>query len=61
MEDTPWSNFPSFGPVGIPPGIEDRLRRLEELLGFRHFIRQEHRPDLSQGALLNEPDLRQWS
>ena len=38
--------------------VEERLARLEALLGGDpHFIGQELRPDLSGGALQNEPDL----
>lgn len=49
-----------FGPGGMGPGgfgprsLEERIARLEALLGGQHFIGQELRPDLSHGALRYE-------
>ncbi|MEZ4416085.1 MAG: hypothetical protein R3E10_10020 [Gemmatimonadota bacterium] len=45
------------GPGAGRSGIEERLARLEAALGgMSHFIGQELRPDLSTGALRQEPD-----
>jgi len=39
--------------------LEDRVARLEAVLSqFTHFIKPEHRPDLSDSALREEPDYR---
>jgi len=46
-------------PGGIDPGgpVEQRLAQLEALVGqLLHFIPENLRPDLSQGALKQEPD-----
>lgn len=43
-------------PGAAPAGLEERLARLEALFASQHFIGSELRPDLSGGALLNEPD-----
>lgn len=42
------------GPSG--GSLEERVRHLEAMLGHQHFIGQELRPDLSGGAMMNEPD-----
>ncbi len=55
----PLSPLPQGQAAGTGSGsVEERLARLEALLGGDpHFIGQELRPDLSGGALQNEPDL----
>jgi hypothetical protein len=45
-----------YGPIHAGSSLEERLRRLEAALGQSHFIQSALRPDLSGGALLNEPD-----
>lgn len=47
---------PPIGPVGPGP-VEDRLSALEATVAqLMHFIPENLRPDLSKGALRQEPD-----
>ena len=60
-EIDPWQ--PPFGGPGNPiqtPGFEERLAQLEAVVGqLTTFITGEMRPDLSTGALSQEPDCAQ--
>jgi len=50
--------FDPGSPLGATPGLEARLARLEAALAqLTHFIDPEQRPDLSGGALGQEPDV----
>ncbi|GAC1364180.1 MAG: hypothetical protein NVSMB32_06470 [Actinomycetota bacterium] len=53
-------------PVGDPPlgdpALHARLTQIEASIAeLRHFIKPADRPDLSQGALSNEPDVQPGS
>ncbi|HEY2716931.1 MAG TPA: S8 family serine peptidase, partial [Solirubrobacterales bacterium] len=53
-QDTPEKMFRRQGKVTGEGGLDQRLTRLENLVS--HFIDPKLRPDLSEGALTNEPD-----
>jgi len=46
--------------LGGDPGLAQRVATLESLMAqLTHFIQENLRPDLTQGALKQEPDLSQ--
>jgi hypothetical protein len=56
FHDVKYLETPPFGPVGPGP-VEDRLSALEAAVSqLLHFIPENLRPDLSKGALRQEPD-----
>lgn len=56
IHDVKYLEGPPFGPVGPGP-LESRLSALEAAVSqLMHFIPENLRPDLSKGALRQEPD-----